>query len=196
MTRSNDLRLRLRILAGAALPALLAAPAVAAPSPALLPARTLSCTLGHATNIDTSKDQKADEIVYDSHHTLSLFLPAAAPRTDPIPDAVEPDRPVDPATRVLSDPDGLTAEAQGGFTRVVDLWPERVEMVKPVPNGTSKLFIITDFDAASSTAHLFLTTAQDLATFDMKRIYIGDCTVALSEPRAKSRTAGRSAPRG
>lgn len=87
---------------------------------------------------------------------------------------------VDPATRVIEDPDGIAAEAPGPFERVVDLWPERVELAKPTGTGALKTFLVSDYDPASGTARMFLGTARDLTTYDLKRIYMGDCTVVLN----------------
>lgn len=166
-----------------ALPALALAagasvPADAATSPAMLPNRLLTCHLGHATNLDPTKDQRADEITFDSYHDLVLFLPAIPMRTSPPPDATDPAEPVHPATRVLSDPDGIAANVTGPFVRVIDTWPQRVEMIKPMAGGLSKLFIVSDIDEANRRAHLFLTDAADLVTLDLKRAYLGDCTVS------------------
>lgn len=153
--------------------------------PAMLPDRLLTCTLGHATNIDATRDQRADEIVYDSHHAFSLFLPAIPVRTAPPPDATEPAEPVDKKTAIVADPDGIAANLAGPVNRIVDLWPDRVELVLPMTTRQSKLLIINGFDPATNTVNLFMTDAKDLATFDMERIYSGPCTVNINPPRPR-----------
>lgn len=174
--RSGSLRC-LAALAAAILPA-----ASAAAEPARLPARLVTCTLGHATNFNPEQQQTLDDITYDTHHRLSLYLPGIAQRTAPPPDATEEAEAVDPATRVTEDPDGITADAPGAFDRVVDLWPERVELAKTTPAGRFKTILVSDYDPVRGTARMFLGTAGDLTTYDLKRIYMGECAVALNPP--------------
>ncbi len=182
---AGSVRRRRAALAQAALAfAALCAASAAEGKPARLPARALTCTLGHATNFNPELQQTHDDITFDTHHPLSLYLPAIKARTTPIPDATEVAERVDPRTRITADPDGITADAPGAFNRVVDLWPERVELAKTTPAGTFKTFLVSDYDAARGTAQLFLGTAVDLTTYDLKRIYMGPCKVALS-PRSQ-----------
>ena len=159
-----------------------APPPGAAAKGALLPDRLLTCSLGHATNVDFTKDQKTSDMVFDTHHAFSLFLPAIPRRTTPPPDATEPAEPVDKRTRVVSDPTGLVRNMQPGFVRVIDLWPERVEITGKVDDSISKLMILSDIDEQAHTANLFMTEALDLATFDPQGIYIGTCTYTISSP--------------
>ncbi len=149
------------------------------PKPAMLPARTLACTLGHAINVDATRDQRDDEVIYDSYHPFTVFLPAIPVRTTPPPDATDPAEPVNPKTGIVSDPDGIAANLAGPVNRVVDLWPDRVELVMPMTTRQAKLLIINGIDEATGKARLFMTDAKDLATFDMERIYSGDCKVAI-----------------
>jgi hypothetical protein len=161
------------------------APATAAPTTHApkLPARLLVCSLGHATNFDPAKQQTLDDITYDVYHRLSLFLPKIRQRTSEPPDATEVAEKVDPKTRVIEDPDGIFAEAAGPFERVVDLWPERVELTRQTPTGMYKTFLVSDYDPANGTARMFLGTASDITTYDLKRIYMGECKVTLNPPK-------------
>lgn len=171
------------LAAGAATAVLPAASATAATKSAAgprLPARLLTCSLGHASNFDPAQRQTLDDLTYDSHHRLSLFLPGIAERDTPPPDAIDPAELVDPKTRILEDPDRITADAPGPFNRVVDLWPERVELTKMTRLGAFKAFLVSDYDPARGTARLFMGTASDLTTYDLSRIYLGECSVTLN----------------
>lgn len=152
---------------------------------ARLPARVVTCLLGHATNFDPQKQQTQADITFDTHHRLSLYLPGIDARTAPPPDATEAAEPVDSRTRITEDPDGLTADAPGPFDRVVDLWPERVELARTTATGAFKTLLVSDYDPARGTARMFLGTAADITTYDLKRIYMGECTVALKPPRGR-----------
>ncbi|WP_225010298.1 MULTISPECIES: hypothetical protein [Novosphingobium] len=184
MTSTSFRNLTTALVAAMILPGCLAGatrPAAATAEPARLPDRTLNCRLGHATNLDPLKQQDRNEITFDSYHALSLRLPPIAARTTPPPDATEPAEPIDRRTRILSDPDGLTAGTLGTFERVIDLWPERVELTLPMDGGVSKLMILSDYDPATQTAQMFMTNATDLATFDFKQTYLGPCAVQIEE---------------
>ena len=164
----------------------MAAPAPAQPSPSQpstrLPARLVTCLLGHATNFNPERQQKLGDITFDTHHRLTLFLPGISARTTPPPDAIEPAETVDPDTRLIEDPDGLSSDAPGPFNRVVDVWPERVELAKTTETGAYKAFLVSNYDATRGTARMFIGTATDLVTYDLKRIYMGDCIVTLNPP--------------
>lgn len=162
-----------------------AQPSAAAADPARLPARLVTCSLGHATNFDPQKQQTPADITFDTHHRLSLYLPGISARTAPPPDATEAAEAVDPRTRVTEDPDGITADAPGPFERVVDLWPDRVELAKTTATGAFKTLLVSDYDAARGTTRMFLGTAGDLTSYDLARIYMGDCTVALNPPQGR-----------
>lgn len=146
---------------------------------AMLPERTLQCVLGRATNLDATKNQSTDEIVYEGRHAFTLFLPAIPVRTGPPPEAVDPAEPVDPRTRIVADPDGLTRAFPARFDRVVDYWPDRVEMTTVIDNPLVNLIIIHPIDPAKGTATIFMTQATDVATFDMQHIYQGSCSVTI-----------------
>lgn len=150
---------------------------VSAASPQMLPARTLRCTLGHALNLDPSKNQTVADIRYEGAHAFSLFLPAGPARQGPPPDPADDPEPVDPATRIIADPDGLARDMAPAFVRVVDLWPHRVEMAGRVEQVLSRLIIISDIDLAKGTANLFTTRARDAGSLDLNQVYQGGCKI-------------------
>jgi hypothetical protein len=155
------------------------------------PERVLQCALRHATNVDPAKRQTQADIVYEGRFGLTLRLAAAAARPGPPPDPGDPPEPVDPRTAVLADPDHLMRPVHGdaaplpAFSRVVDLWPRRVEMIAPVggiaSNGLPivRLIIIDPIDDAAKTAGIYLTTASDAGSIDIGAIYSGRCAVRM-----------------
>lgn len=159
------------------------APSVSAASPAakrgipMLPARTLRCTLGHALDIDPAKNQTVADIHYEGAHAFTLFLPAAPARQGPPPDPADDPEPVDPATRIADDPDGLASDMAPAFVRVVDLWPQRVEMAGRIDRVLSRLIMITDIDTEKGVANLFMTRARDAGSLDLAQVYQGGCKV-------------------
>ncbi|MBV2150026.1 hypothetical protein KRZ98_17425 [Sphingobium sp. AS12] len=160
------------------------APATPAPvTRGIIPGRHLDCTLGRIANFDPNRVQEASEYVFEGRHKFGLFLPTTPVRTAPPPDPVDAPEPVDPQTRIVVDPDGLARDSEGRpFNRVVDLWPERVEMTKPINDVAVTLLIVDGIDQARSTATVFLTKANDAATFDLKNLYYGQCGVTVSAP--------------
>lgn len=153
------------------------APAPSA-APAMLPPRLLDCTLGRIANFDPNRIQQPSEYVFEGRHVFKLFLPPIPVRTTPPPPATAPAEPVDPRTRILSDPDGLAREAGGRpFDRVIDLWPRRVEMLAPISDVAVKMIIIDRIDGQRGTADMFVTNANDAATFDTKNMYFGNCNI-------------------
>ncbi|MGI9376345.1 MAG: hypothetical protein ACR2PC_09640 [Tsuneonella suprasediminis] len=150
------------------------------PKPAMIPERLLDCTLGRITNFDASRIQKPSEYIFDGRHHFTLFLPKTPIRTTPPPESTAPPEPVDPETRIVADPDGLTRDSQGKpFDRVVDYWPDRVEMTKPISNIAVDLIIIDEISEAQSAATIFLTKANDAVTFDLDNLYYGRCRVKI-----------------
>lgn len=149
-----------------------------APTGAMNPARTLDCTLGRATNLDPERDQTLAEIRHEGAHRFSLFLPARAQHVGPPPDpAAEPD-PFDPATRITADPASLAGDMPGGFYRVADLWPQRVELVGRIAGSQLVRFIvISEIDLLAGTANLFMTRAADAASIDLAHVYQGGCRI-------------------
>lgn len=146
---------------------------------ARIPDRVLSCMLGHALNLDPTREQRMDEIKYEGQFAFELLLPNIAPRQTPPPDATDPAEPVDPRTQVLADPAGLRKGVPAGFDRVIDLWPERVEMTRVIEGAHTHLIIINQIDSQRGTANLFMTTATDVATMDLKNVYQGPCRVTI-----------------
>ncbi|RIA46313.1 hypothetical protein DFR49_0851 [Hephaestia caeni] len=169
------------------------APGVAPTSPgqqagAMIPGRRLDCTLGRIANFDASRVQEPSEYVFEGRHEFSLYLPAAPVRTTPPPDPVDAPEPVDPQTRIIADPDGLAKDSESSpFNRVVDVWPQRVEMTKPINSVSVTLIIIEVTDQSQSSASMFLTKANDAATFDLQNLYSGQCRVTLG-------ASGKAAP--
>lgn len=143
----------------------------------MLPARTLDCTLGRAINLDPTRNQSRDEIRYEGVHLFSLHLPAIPKRQTPPPDPSDPPEPVNPATQITFDPAGLAKDENTGFDRVIDLWPERVEMARVINPPVSRLIIISDIDTANGNAHLFMAQAADAASMDMNKVYQGGCRI-------------------
>lgn len=156
------------------LPLLAAAPA---PKPAMLPPRLLDCDLRRITNFDPSIIQKPSDYALEGHHTLQLFLPGGPARTAPLPDATDAPEPVDPRTRVLADPDQVAGDPAQAFDRVVDDWPERVELTRPESDTASNLIVLSEIDPARGTANMFVTAANDAVTFDRKRMFVGRCRI-------------------
>lgn len=153
----------------------------AAPAPKLLPDRLLSCVLARMTNFDPAKRQSAAEITYEGQHRFELLLAKARVRTGPPPEITEPAEPVDPRTRVVADPDGLTRGFPNRFDRVVDLWPERVEMTTTIDTPLVNMIIVHPIDPVAGTATVFMTRAKDLGAYDTAHIYTGRCKVAASK---------------
>ncbi|MDT0508388.1 hypothetical protein [Novosphingobium sp. MMS21-SN21R] len=148
-------------------------------SPATIPARLLTCVLGRATNLDPHRDQKRSEVIYEGSHKFALYLPETQRRTTAPPDPTEPPEPVDPRTKIVVDPDGLTKQVPSRFDRVIDLWPERVEMVTTIAEPVVNLIIVSDISADGKQANLFMTKATDVATLDLKNVYSGSCNVGF-----------------
>ncbi|MBO9579628.1 MAG: hypothetical protein J7498_01905 [Sphingobium sp.] len=153
----------------------------------MLPARLLDCKLGRISNFDPNKEQSPSEYIFDGVHSFRLFLPSIPARTTPPPDSTSPPEPVDPKTRILADPDGIASNAVGHpFDRVVDFWPQRVEMTAPVSDVAAKLVIIDQVSAAQNAATMFMTNANDAVTFDLKHLYYGRCAVSIGEAATAS----------
>lgn len=168
-----------------------ASAAVKTEQPKMIPARLLACTLGRISNFDTQREQAPSEYEYSSRHKFSLFLPETPVRTSPPPEATAPPEPVDPRTRIVADPDGIANDAAAHrFDRVVDYWPERVEMTKPISNVAVKLIVIDGFDPNQSAVSMFLTSANDAVTFDLKNLYYGRCEVKLGDQAQAAAPAG------
>lgn len=147
----------------------------------MLPARLLTCSIGHVTNFDPHQDQTAAELRFDGFHRFSLFLPAipvlkGAPR-----DASEEALPVDPRTRIVSDPDNISGQPSHSFGRIIDLWPDRVELSATIAGPLLDTIVINPIDVAHGTANLFMMRATELTHFDGGHIYQGTCRIKVAE---------------
>ncbi|TGX48702.1 hypothetical protein E5A73_20570 [Sphingomonas gei] len=165
-------------------PAAPSSPVAATPSQAtsaavMLPARLLECRLGRITNFDPSREQKPSEFKYEGSHPFVLFLPPIPVRTAEPPRSTLPPEPVDPRTRIVADPDGISAGAAGRpFERVVDYWPERVEMTTPAGGGAVNMIILQQSEAMPGLIDMFMTRATDAVTWDQAHLYSGQCKLA------------------
>lgn len=153
-------------------------------APASNPARVLDCTLGRALNLDPSREQTAAEIRYEGKHRFSLFLPSSPVRDAQRPGSEIVFTPVNPATRVIADPAGLRRGVPTGFGQVVDLWPNRVEMMQTIKAPLLHFIVISAIDTRRGTANLFMTTATDVASMNLKTVYQGPCKITLA-PRKR-----------
>lgn len=166
----------------------IAVPAITADQSAMLPDRLLDCTLSRITNFDPDRDQRPGDFTFEGRHNFKLFLPAIPVRTAEPPASTAAPEPVDPRTRIVADPDGLAREAPIRFDRVVDYWPERVEMTAPISNVAVKLIIVTPIDLQRKTADLFMANANDAVTWDHDRLYSGQCRVVAGSDAVKAAT--------
>lgn len=148
----------------------------------MLPARLLDCHLGRITNYDPSKEALPRDYTYEGDHVFRLFLPSIPERTTAPPRSTQAPEPVDPKTRILTDPDGISAGAmQIPFDRVVDYWPERVEMTTPVGNGEVNLIILQQSAGQPGLTDIFMTKAKDAMTYDTNGMYAGRCKATTGE---------------
>jgi hypothetical protein len=172
--------------------------AAAKPTPPL-PDRVLDCQVRHITNFDPHLAQTASELQYDSVHRLVLFLPSIRPRTSLPPAPFDKPEKVDPRTRIISDPDKIAPQPHHRFARVVDYWPDRVEL-SSVISGTDRatlttspllnVIVINPIDVANGTTNLFMTRATELTHFQPNHIYQGSCAIHIGKP---SGSAGEGA---
>ncbi|WP_158299019.1 hypothetical protein [Sphingomonas psychrotolerans] len=151
----------------------------AAPRISMLPTRLLECRLGRITNFDPSREQAPSEFKYEGSHPFALLLPSIPVRTTEPPRSTLPPEPVDPRTRIVADPDGISAGAAGRpFERVVDYWPERVEMTTPIGGGAVNMIILQPSEAQPGLVDMFMTKATDAVTWDLDALYSGRCKLA------------------
>jgi hypothetical protein len=179
VTRRLGLLLVVVTAGAAAAPA--ASPAMAPGAGAAMhPDRVLECTMRRATNADTGKLQTYEEMTFEGSHRLVLHLGPVAVRTGTPPDAAteEPES-FSPLTRIDADPDGLLAGVPVLFSRVVDRWPERVEIATDVDVDRINFIALSPIDLERRTARLFMTFTTRQLGYDVGRIYIGDCTIAV-----------------
>ncbi len=147
----------------------------------MLPGRLLACSVGHVTNFDPSREQTAADLRFDGFHEFSLFLPAIPALKGAPPDASEAAPPVDPRTRIVSDPDHISGQPDRSFGRIVDLWPDRVELSATIAGPLLNTIVITPIDTMHGTANLFMMRATELTHFDATHIYQGICRVTVGE---------------
>ena len=168
-------------------------PAASPAKPTMLPDRLLQCEVRHITNYDPHLEQTASELRFDRVHKLVLFLPAIAARTKLPPEPFEPAEPVNPRTRIISDPDGIAPQPAHRFARVVDYWPDRVELAATLSGAAAatltaapllNVIVLNPIDLANGSANLFMTRATELTHFDPAHIYQGSCSV-LTGPAAR-----------
>ena len=142
----------------------------------MLPERLLECRLSRITNFNPARAQAPSEFTYEGDHRFALLLPSIPVRTTEPPLSTLPPEPVDPRTRIVADPDGISAGASAKpFERVVDYWPERVEMTTPIGNGSVNLIILQRSQTRPGLIDLFMTRATDAVSWDEKHIYSGHC---------------------
>jgi hypothetical protein len=156
---------------------LLAVPAAGAAPGARLPDRLLTCSLRHITNFDPRKQQTAAELRFDAVHRFALRLPPVAVRTAPPPEPFEAAEPVDPRTRIVADPDHIAPQPGQHFERVVDYWPDRVELSSTIASNLLNVIVIYPINAAAGTANMFMTRATELTHFDVNSVFQGSCRV-------------------
>lgn len=143
---------------------------------AMLPERLLECRLSRITNFNPARAQTPSEFTYEGDHRFALLLPSIPVRTTEPPLSTLPPEPVDPRTRIVADPDGISAGAAAKpFERVVDYWPERVEMTTPIGSGSVNLIILQRSQTRPGLIDLFMTRATDAVSWDEKHIYSGHC---------------------
>jgi hypothetical protein len=142
-----------------------------------LPDRRMECSIGHVINFDPSHDQSAAELRYDGWHRLVLFLAHNQRLTGTPPDPIEDAPKVDPRTRIVEDPDHISAQPDGRFGRLIDLWPDRVELSTPIAGGLLNAIVLRPIDEKSGTVNLFMLRASELTHFDPAHIYQGTCRI-------------------
>lgn len=163
--------------------------------PGMLPDRRLDCTVGHVTNFDPAHEQTADELRFDSHHRFSFFLARGRRMTGAPPETFEAAPKVDPRTRIIADPDGVSGQNGPGFGRLVDKWPYRVELSTPIDDkGLLSAIALHPIDEAKGTAWVLMLRASELTHFDAAHIYQGTCKVLTG--KAATAAARRPVRRG
>lgn len=154
-----------------------APPAKAAAAPNVLPDRLFNCSIGHITNFDPRIDQTPDQLHFDAYHVFKLFLPAITAPVGRPPDAIEDAPPVDPRTRILSDPDHISGQPTDHFDRIIDLWPERVELSASIKGPLLNAIAIYPIDTEHGTASLFMMRATELTHYQPDHFYWGRCQI-------------------
>ena len=159
-----------------------------APAPEMLPDRLLTCLIGHVTNFDPHVEQRPNDLQFDGHHVFRLFLPAIAVQQGAPPDPAEDAPPVDPHTRIVSDPDHISGQPDEHFGRIVDMWPERIELSTSINGPLLNLIVINPIDTATGTASLFMLRATELTHYQQDHIYQGTCHILQGEAARQALT--------
>ncbi|WP_428334850.1 hypothetical protein [Novosphingobium sp.] len=158
---------------------LAAAPAVA--DPAQLPDRLLTCSIGHITNFDPHIEQTPDQLTFDGHHAFTLFLPGIPALVGRPPDAAEDAPPVDPRTRIVHDPDHISGQPSSQFGRIVDMWPDRVELSATIEGPLLNMIVVHPVDIEHGTASLFMMRATELTHYQPEHFYQGTCRIVTGK---------------
>lgn len=168
-----------RAPAGALPPALLtlAMLTLAAAPPPTLPGRQLSCTMHRVTNFVQDRDQTRADLALEGEAALDLYIGPGPVRTGLPPEPDQPPEPTPPGTRVLRDTGGLLAGVPPTFSRVVDRWPQRVEIATDLPDDQFSLMILAPIDPVAGTATMLVTYVNMTLSYDPKRVWFGDCTI-------------------
>lgn len=146
--------------------------------PGQLPDRWVDCTVGHVINFDPRREQTADELRFDSQHRFAFFLARGKRMVGPPPETWDVTPKVDPRTRIVADPDGVSGQLTPGFGRLVDKWPYRVELSAPIDDkGLLSAIALHPIDEAAGTAWVLMLRASELTHFDPAHIYQGSCRV-------------------
>ncbi len=160
-----------------------ASPAAAASAAAPMhPDRLLRCDMRRVTNVDTGKVQDYSELKFEGSHPLVLHLGPIVVRTGLPPEAFETPESTSALTRIESDPDNLLADVPKQFSRVVDRWPERVEIATDVDGKQIHVMIVTPLDAAQQKFRLFMTFSSYSLGYNLARVYLGDCSATITAP--------------
>jgi hypothetical protein len=148
----------------------------AAPAP-VLPDRLLECSIGHVINFDPTHQQTAAELRYDGFHRLVIMLAQGPRLVGKPPEAIDDAPAVDPRTHIVADPDHITAQPDDRFGRIIDQWPNRVELSATIKGDLLNAIVLTPIDEASGMANLFMMRATELTHFDPAHIYQGTCRI-------------------
>lgn len=164
-----------------ALPTLALLTLAGAPPPApILPGRQLSCTMHRVTNFVQDRDQSRADLALEGESALDLYIGPGPVRTGLPPEPDQPPEPTPPGTRVLRDTGGLLTGVPPTFSRVVDRWPQRVEIATDLPDDQFSLMILAPIDPVAGTATMLVTYVNMTLSYDPKRVWFGDCTIRQS----------------
>lgn len=147
--------------------------------PGPVPNRTLQCQLSRATNVDPSKEQKEEEIVYEGDYPLTIALPATSlPQVAGVGTG-QPDQKPDAGYRVVADPNQLFRDfPPTGFDRVADYWPKHVELGQTVMGKAFQFIIVEEVPGQPGTTSIFISRAADAVSIDVKWLFRGECRLA------------------